>query len=170
MATKKVTKATGRATGSTKGAAKTTAVVASPEKQRSQPPVVNGAVGVAGRDEAVSPKWAQHGDTLTTPTGVPVDNTDNSLRVGPRGPALLQDLHLREKVMHFDHERIPERVVHARGTGAHGHFRLTESLADLTCAPVLTDTKRETPVFVRFSTVAGSRGSADTAGMCGALL
>jgi catalase len=113
--------------------------------------------------EAVSPAWAQQGDTLTTSTGVPVDNTDNSLRAGPRGPALLQDFHLREKIMHFDHERIPERVVHARGAGAHGHFRLSQSLAEVTSAKVLTDTSAETPVFVRFSTVAGSRGSADTA-------
>ena len=60
-------------------------------------------------------------------TGVPVDDSDNTSRVGPRGPALLQDFHLREKVMHFDHERIPERVVHARGTAAHGHFRAVTS-------------------------------------------
>jgi len=111
----------------------------------------------------VGPTWAQDGDVLTTATGTPVDNTDNSLRVGPRGPALLQDHHLREKIMHFDHERIPERVVHARGAGAHGRFRLTNSLAQFTCARVLSDTRLETPVFMRFSTVAGSRGSADTA-------
>ncbi len=97
-------------------------------------------VGNPARDEAVTPSWAQSGDVLTTATGTAVDNTDNTLRVGPRGPALLQDHHLREKIMHFDHERIPERVVHARGAGAHGPFRLTESLADFTCARVLTDT------------------------------
>jgi catalase len=113
--------------------------------------------------ESVAPRWAQGGDGLTTATGVPVDDTDNSLRVGERGPTLLDDFHLREKIMHFDHERIPERVVHARGAGAHGTFRLTKSIENLTSAGVLGDTSVETPVFVRFSTVAGSRGSADTA-------
>jgi catalase len=113
--------------------------------------------------EAVSPQWAQGGDILTTATGVPVDDTDNSLRIGDRGPTLMDDFHLREKIMHFDHERIPERVVHARGAGAHGTFRVTKSVESLTSAAVLGDTSVETPVFVRFSTVAGSRGSADTA-------
>ena len=113
--------------------------------------------------EAVAPQWAQAGETLTTPGGVPVDNTDNSLRVGERGPTLLDDFHLREKIMHFDHERIPERVVHARGAAAHGVFRLTTSIEHLTCARVLCDTSIDTQMFVRFSTVAGSRGSADTA-------
>jgi catalase len=113
--------------------------------------------------EAVSPIWAQGGDTLTTAAGVPVDDTDNSLRVGERGPTLLDDVHLREKIMHFDHERIPERVVHARGAAAHGTFRLIQSIENLTGAPILCDTSVDTPMFVRFSTVAGSRGSADTA-------
>ncbi len=140
------------------------AQVPSPEKERSKPDVgVARTVGNPARDAALMPTWAQEGDVLTTATGTVVDDTDNSLRVGPRGPALLQDHHLREKIMHFDHERIPERVVHARGTGAHGTFRLTESLADITSATVLRDTSVDTPVFVRFSTVAGSRGSADTA-------
>jgi catalase len=113
--------------------------------------------------EAVAPSWAQGGERLTTAQGTAVDSTDNSLRVGPRGPALLADVHLREKIMHFDHERIPERVVHARGAAAHGTFRLTRSIEHLTSAAVLTDTSVETPTFVRFSTVAGSRGSGDTA-------
>jgi catalase len=113
--------------------------------------------------EAVAPEWAQGGETLTTANGVPVDDTDNSLRIGDRGPTLLDDFHLREKIMHFDHERIPERVVHARGAAAHGIFRLTKSIENLTCAPILCDTAVDTPTFVRFSTVAGSRGSADTA-------
>ncbi|MDP9073029.1 MAG: catalase [Actinomycetota bacterium] len=113
--------------------------------------------------EALAPEWAQGGDTLTTVNGVPVDDTDNSLRIGDRGPTLLDDFHLREKIMHFDHERIPERVVHARGAAAHGTFRLMQSIENLTCAPILCDTAVETPTFVRFSTVAGSRGSADTA-------
>jgi catalase len=139
------------------------AQVPSPEKPRSTPPVGDGRIGSEPRDAGVAASWAQQGETLTTATGAPVEDTDNTQRVGPRGPALLQDFHLREKIMHFDHERIPERVVHARGFGVHGRFKLTESLADLTCARVLTDTATETPVFVRFSTVAGSRGSADTA-------
>ncbi|GAA0274507.1 catalase [Actinomadura nitritigenes] len=99
---------------------------------------------------------------LTTDQGVRVDDTDNSLTVGERGPSLLEDFHLREKITHFDHERIPERVVHARGSGAYGRFTLTESLAEYTTADFLCDTSLTTPVFVRFSTVAGSRGSADT--------
>ncbi|MEV4678980.1 MULTISPECIES: catalase [Actinomadura] len=106
----------------------------------------------------VSPEGA----ALTTDQGIRVDDTDNSLSAGERGPSLLEDFHLREKITHFDHERIPERVVHARGAGAYGHFTLHESLADYTTAEFLTDTSLTTPVFVRFSTVAGSRGSADT--------
>ncbi|MBX3259499.1 MAG: catalase [Labilithrix sp.] len=100
--------------------------------------------------------------TLTTDQGVPIPHTDDSLKVGARGPTLLEDFHLREKVTRFDHERIPERVVHARGSGAHGVFRLHESLSDLTTAELFCDTSLETPVFVRFSTVQGARGSADT--------
>ncbi len=100
---------------------------------------------------------------LTTNQGVIVSDDQNALKVGARGPTLLEDFHLREKLTHFDHERIPERVVHARGAGAHGVFRLYEDLSNLTTAGVLTDTMRETPVFVRFSTVAGSRGSTDLA-------
>lgn len=99
---------------------------------------------------------------LTTDQGIRVDDTDNSLSAGERGPSLMDDFHLREKITHFDHERIPERVVHARGAGAYGHFRLHESLAEYTTAEFLRDTALTTPVFVRFSTVAGSRGSADT--------
>jgi len=100
---------------------------------------------------------------LTTNQGTKVSDDHNSLKAGVRGPSLLEDFILREKITHFDHERIPERVVHARGAGAHGIFQVYESLADVTCAGFLTDLSRKTPVFVRFSTVAGSRGSADTA-------
>jgi catalase len=102
------------------------------------------------------------GQVLTTDQGVPIPHTDDTLRAGERGPALLEDFHFREKMTRFDHERIPERVVHARGSAAHGHFRVYESLADLTSADFLNDPSIETPVFVRFSTVQGSRGSADT--------
>src|SRR5687767_5285018 len=99
---------------------------------------------------------------LTTQQGVPVADDQNSLKVGGRGPTLLEDFHLREKIMHFDHERIPERVVHARGAGAHGVFRANGAAATVTRAAVLAEKGLETPVFVRFSTVLGSRGSADT--------
>jgi catalase len=99
---------------------------------------------------------------LTTDQGVRVGDTDNALRAGTRGPTLIEDFHFREKITHFDHERIPERVVHARGAGAYGFFEVYESLADLTAADFLSDPAARTPVFVRFSTVAGSRGSADT--------
>ncbi len=165
MATKSEKKAAADKVAKTgkKAAKKAAAPAPSPEKERSQPQLGGSLVGSDVRDSAVAPAWSQEGDVLTTATGTPVDNTDNTVRVGPRGPALLVDHHLREKIMHFDHERIPERVVHARGAGAHGRFQLTASLADVTCARVLTDTSVETPVFVRFSTVVGSRGSADTA-------
>ncbi|GAA3998778.1 catalase [Deinococcus rubellus] len=104
------------------------------------------------------------GTRLTDNLGHAISDDQNSLRAGVRGPSLLEDFLLREKISHFDHERIPERVVHARGAGAHGTFRVYDnSLSEFTVAKVLTDPSRETPVFVRFSTVAGSRGSADTA-------
>ncbi|WP_019926078.1 catalase [Nocardia sp. BMG111209] len=100
---------------------------------------------------------------LTTQQGVPVESTDDALSVGQRGPTLLEDFHAREKITHFDHERIPERVVHARGAGAYGRFKpYDDRLAQYTAARFLTDPSVETPVFVRFSTVGGSRGSADT--------
>ena len=99
---------------------------------------------------------------LTDSMGHVVSDDQNSLRAGSRGPTLMEDHLFREKLHHFDHERIPERVVHARGTGAHGYFQLEKSLADYTTARVLTDTSVKTPVFVRFSTVVGFRGSSDT--------
>ncbi len=99
---------------------------------------------------------------LTTNQGVVIPDNHDSLKAGARGPTLLEDFVLREKITHFDHERIPERVVHARGAGAHGHFELTRSLAEYTRADFLQEAGSRTPVFVRFSTVAGSRGSADT--------
>jgi catalase len=101
--------------------------------------------------------------TLTTQQGIPVADDQNSLKQGARGPTLLEDAHFREKIFHFDHERIPERVVHARGYGAHGFFELTESLADVSRADVFQRVGEKTPAFVRFSTVAGSKGSPDLA-------
>ncbi len=103
---------------------------------------------------------AQSGQYLTTAQGLRLGDTDHSLKAGPRGPILLQDHHLREKITHFDHERIPERVVHARGAGAHGVFRSYGTASKVTKAGFLAPDV-ETPVFVRFSTVLGSRGSAD---------
>ncbi|MFD0318307.1 catalase [Streptomyces flavalbus] len=99
---------------------------------------------------------------LTTDQGVEVDHTDDSLAAGERGPTLMEDFHFREKLTHFDHERIPERVVHARGAGAYGYFEPYESLAEYTRAAFLQDPSVRTPVFVRFSTVQGPKGSADT--------
>ena len=99
---------------------------------------------------------------LTTNQGLVISDNQNSLIAHPSGPALLEDMILREKIFHFDHERIPERIVHARGSAAHGTFELTESLARFTSAGILTEVGRKTPVFARFSTVAGGSGSSDT--------
>ena len=103
------------------------------------------------------------GEFLTTNQGLRINDDQNSLKAGERGASLLEDFILREKITHFDHERIPERVVHARGVAAHGTFQVYESLAKYTKAKFLSDTNIQTPVFVRFSTVAGSRGSSDLA-------
>lgn len=100
---------------------------------------------------------------LTTQQGIPVADDQNSLRAGSRGPTLLEDFHFREKIFHFDHERIPERVVHARGYGAHGYFELTKSLSNVTRADIFQRVGEKTEAFVRFSTVAGSKGSFDLA-------
>ncbi|RZL87467.1 MAG: catalase [Variovorax sp.] len=103
------------------------------------------------------------GQRLTTNQGVPIADNQNSLKAGLRGPALLEDFILREKITHFDHERIPERIVHARGSGAHGYFECYEGIPQFTKAAPLREAGKITPVFVRFSTVAGERGSKDTA-------
>jgi len=99
---------------------------------------------------------------LTTNQGAPIADNQNSLRAHGRGPTLLEDFVLREKITHFDHERIPERIVHARGSAAHGVFELSKSLAQFTTAKVLTQVGQKVPVFCRFSTVAGGAGSIDT--------
>ncbi|MEO7398506.1 MAG: catalase, partial [Ilumatobacteraceae bacterium] len=99
----------------------------------------------------------------TTQQGIPIADDQNSLRVGERGPLAMEDFHFREKIFHFDHERIPERVVHARGYGAHGYFETYESLSDITRADLFQRRGERTPAFVRFSTVAGSEGSGDLA-------
>ena len=100
---------------------------------------------------------------LTTQQGIVVSDDQNTLRAGERGPGVLEDFHFREKIFHFDHERIPERVVHARGYGAHGYFENYEPLTEITRADPFSEAARRTPVFVRFSTVAGNKGSSDLA-------
>ncbi|MGF6703131.1 catalase [Paraburkholderia sp. MM5496-R1] len=102
------------------------------------------------------------GEALRTNQGVKIADNQNTLRAGPRGPSLLEDFIMREKITHFDHERIPERIVHARGSAAHGVFKVYESMREYTKAAFLQDPAAETPVYVRFSTVQGPRGSADT--------
>ncbi|WCT74456.1 catalase [Sphingomonas naphthae] len=101
-------------------------------------------------------------DILTTNQGIPISDNQNQLKSGARGPVLLEDFVLREKIFHFDHERIPERIVHARGSAAHGYFELYESLSDITAADLFQRAGERTPVFTRFSTVAGGAGSVDT--------
>jgi catalase len=103
------------------------------------------------------------GEVMSANQAVKISDDQNSLKAGLRGPTLMEDFHLREKITHFDHERRPERVVDARGAAAHGVFQVYEDLSDLTMAGLLSDLSRQTPVFVRFSTVAGSRGSTDCA-------
>ena len=120
-------------------------------------------LGEAGELHQIAPENGDEGAVLTTQQGVPVADDQNTLRVGARGPALLEDFHFREKIFHFDHERIPERVVHARGYGVHGTFTLKESLAEFTRAKILTEVGETTPMFVRFSTVIGNKGSFDLA-------
>ncbi|HEY0841877.1 catalase [Methylotenera sp.] len=100
--------------------------------------------------------------SITTNQGLPISDNQNSLKANPLGPVLLEDFILREKITHFDHERIPERIVHARGTGVHGYFELTHSLQQYTTAKILTEVGESTPLFTRISTVAGGSGSVDT--------
>ena len=126
-----------------------------------------GMPGTPGRNNTIAPLETMRADAagqrMTTNLGVPVADNQNSLKAGLRGPALLKDFILREKITHFDHERIPERVVHARGSGAHGFFECYESLREITRAAPFQEAGKVTPVFVRFSTVVGERGSVDTA-------
>ncbi len=100
---------------------------------------------------------------MTNQRGTVVGDDENSLKANGRGPVLIEDFLLVEKTQHFDHERIPERIIHARGYGAHGYFELTDSLQGITKAKVLTTVGQQTPVFVRFSTVGGNMGSSDMA-------
>ena len=115
-----------------------------------------------GAGDELHQRAAKGAPALTTNQGAQISDNQNSLRAHPMGPTLLEDFVLREKITHFDHERIPERIVHARGSAAHGFFELTDSLAKYTTAKVLTEVGEKTPVFARFSTVAGGAGSIDT--------
>ncbi len=121
------------------------------------------APGTVGNGGELHQRAGGDSPPLTTAQGAPVEDDQNSLRAGARGPTLLEDHVLREKIFHFDHERIPERVVHARGYGAHGVFECTDSLADLTRASLFAEVGKKTETFVRFSTVAGNLGSFDLA-------
>jgi catalase len=120
--------------------------------------------GSGGETHQRVPQKGPHdgADHLTTNQGIRVSDNQNSLKSGERGPTLLEDFVLREKIFHFDHERIPERIVHARGSAAHGYFEATEDLSDITKADLFQRVGEKTPVFVRFSTVAGGAGSVDT--------
>ncbi|WP_030405944.1 catalase [Streptomyces albus] len=129
-----------------------------PKKDQSGPEVYTATGRALDADPTVR---SQTGSRLTTAQGLRLYDTDHSLKAGERGPVLLQDHHLREKITHFDHERIPERVVHARGAAAHGVFRGYGTASNI-CKAAFLGKDVETPVFVRFSTVLGSRGSADT--------
>jgi catalase len=126
-----------------------------------------GSTAVDGLNATIEPldrvRVDSSGQVLTTNQGVAIADNQNSLKFGTRGPALLEDFILREKITHFDHERIPERIVHARGSGAHGFFECYEPLTDVTRAAPFQEAGKRTPVFVRFSTVQGERGSKDTA-------
>jgi catalase len=124
-------------------------------------------VKVAETDLSAGPGGATHqtalkgGVSLTTNQGVVVSDNQNTLKSGERGPSLLEDFHFREKITHFDHERIPERIVHARGSGAHGYFETTNPIPHLTKASFLAEAGKKTEVFARFSTVAGGAGAGD---------
>ena len=126
-------------------------------------PIKKTAQEDAKTDDLVKNTKSGQGEFMTTNQGLRINDDQNSLKAGERGPTLLEDFQLREKIMHFDHERIPERIVHARGSGAHGVFELTQSLSKYTKAGFLQTPGTKTPVFARFSTVAGSRGSTDLA-------
>ena len=131
------------------------------KRKQKQGPALSGDVQPAAGGELHQVAGGKH-PVLTTNEGVALADNQNSLKANPSGPTLLEDFILREKITHFDHERIPERIVHARATGAHGFFELTASLKKYTTARILTELGEKTPVFTRISTVAGGAGSVDT--------
>ena len=138
---------------------KTTSNSGRRKQERGLAPNGNSQVATGGELHQIA--GGEHA-AITTNQGVALSDNQNSLRANPRGPTLLEDFILREKITHFDHERIPERIVHARATGAHGFFELTASLKQYTTARILTEVGEKTPVFTRISTVAGGAGSVDT--------
>ena len=123
----------------------------------------NATQDVLGAGGEIHQRAGDDSPVMTTAQGAPIEDDNNSVRVGDRGPTLMSDHAFREKIFHFDHERIPERVVHARGYGAHGVFECHESLADITRASIFAEAGKETETFTRFSTVAGKAGSFDLA-------
>lgn len=156
--------------GATTAGAAVAPLLGAANVQAAAPPASTGAAGAPAKatsdakvQDLARETTVDAGQALTTNQGVKVSDNQNSLKAGLRGPALLEDHILREKITAFDHERIPERVVHARGAAAHGFFQVYEPMTRLTKAHFLQDPRAKTPVFLRFSTVVGSRGSADTA-------
>jgi catalase len=141
------------------------AIIMAQSRQRSQKRPASGRNQNVERGNGGELHQMAEGETpvLTTALGTPVSDDQNTLKIGERGPSLIEDFHFRDKIFHFDHERIPERVVHARGYGAHGYFETYESLAKYTRADIFQRAGEKTPVFVRFSTVAGNKGSFDLA-------
>jgi catalase len=133
-----------------------------PAKSPATPSATREAGGETHQQAAAGKAGTGREGVLTTNHGVAIADNQNSLKAGTRGPVLLEDFHLREKIFHFDHERIPERIVHARGSGAHGFFECTDPIPDLTRASLFSEKGKRTEVFTRFSTVAGSKGSKDT--------
>ena len=143
-------------------ASKKSAVKAPPAKQSGMRSVRGAVQQTTGHGGELHQTAGTRDPVLTTNQGLPISDNQNSLKANPKGPTLLEDFILREKITHFDHERIPERIVHARGTGVHGVFELTKSLKKYTTAKILTEVGEQTPLFARFSTVAGGSGSVDT--------
>ena len=135
---------------------------AAPGKRQTAQSGKQAARDARGQGDEIHQQASGRHPALTTNQGLPLSDNQNSLRSAERGPTLLEDFILREKITHFDHERIPERIVHARGSAAHGYFELDRSLRKYTTARILTETGVRTPVFARFSTVAGGAGSIDT--------
>jgi catalase len=142
---------------------KPNATTHSQQRKQKKSPAPNEDSKTAGGGELHQIAGGNHPE-LTTNLGIPISDNQNSLKANPRGPTLLEDFVLREKITHFDHERIPERIVHARATGVHGLFELTDSLKRYTTAKILTEVGEKTPVFTRISTVAGGAGSVDFQG------
>src|SRR5215813_8235420 len=136
--------------------------MAKPTKRPARKPSAASASSASGDGGELHQTTVSAANTLTTNQGTAISDNQNTLKSGVRGPSLLEDFVLREKITHFDHERIPERVVHARGSAAHGYFECYRPMTQVTRAALFSEAGKRTPVFVRFSTVIGERGSPDT--------